>query len=289
MKQDFTLLKWGYLLVLSLIWGSSFILIKKGLAGFGYVEAATIRLVSAGLLFLPFGIANRRNIPPEKRLYVLLAALLGMVFPAYLFCLAQQQVQSSVAGILNALTPAFTFVFSMLFFHTTYKIRQVVGLLLGLACAIMLALERADSALRFNWYAGLIVLATAFYGLNINLIKNKLGGIPAPTLSTVSVSVAGLLAFLLVLLPNLGHYTVTEASAAPFLALVTLGMLGTALAQLLHYKLISRTSALFGSSPTYIIPVVAVLWGVLDGEPFRLVHALSIGGILLAVILIRRG
>ena len=272
-KNNASLAKWFYLLALSLIWGSSFMLIKKGLTGFGYFEAATLRLVSAGLVFLPFGLVNFRIIPREKIVFVVLAALLGMVLPAYLFCLAQQHVQSSVAGILNALTPVFTFVFSIFIFKISYKSNQMLGLLLGLVCAILLAVERSNTAINFNWHAVLIVLATVLYGLNINVIKNRLGDVPAIALSTVTVSVAGLLAFLLVMLPNLGKYAVSGAQWMPFFALLALGVFGTALAQLLHYKLISQTSALFASSPTYIIPVVAVFWGIFDGESFHFIHA----------------
>ena len=283
-----SLAKWLYLLVLSLIWGSSFILIKKGLTGFGYFEAATIRLMSAGLVFLPFGLSNFRKIPRAQYGYVVLTALLGMFIPAFLFCLAQMNVQSSVAAMLNGLTPVFTFVFSVILFKISYKKNQLAGLLLGLACAVLLAVERSSTAITFNWHAGLIILSTLFYGFNINLIKQRLSHIPAITLSTVTVSITGLLAFFLAFLPNLGSYHPAQIEWIPLLSLMTLGIFGTAIAQLLQYKLIKGTSALFASSTTYIIPVVAVFWGILDGETFHLVHALCIAGILAAVVLIRK-
>lgn len=281
-------MKWIYLAALSLIWGSSFILIKKGLTGFGYFEAATIRLMAAGLAFLPFGLSNFRKIPKNLLGYVLLTAFLGMFLPAFLFCLAQMKVQSSVAAMLNGLTPVFTFVFSIFLFQIRYKPAQVAGLLLGLACAIMLALERSNTAISFNWHAGLIILATLCYGFNINLIKQRLSHIPAVVLSTVTVSVAGVLAFFLAFLPNIGAYHPANIEWMPLLALVVLGVFGTAIAQMIQYKLIRETSALFASSTTYIIPVVAVFWGILDGEQFQLIHALSIAGILAAVVLIRK-
>lgn len=289
MKIHPSLTKWFYLLALSLIWGSSFILIKKGLTGFGYFEAATIRLMSAGLAFLPFGIGNFRKIPRDKYGYVVVTALLGMFIPAFLFCLAQVKVQSSVAAMLNGLTPVFTFVFSLVIFRIGYKINQVFGLLLGLVCAILLAVERSSSAITFNWHAGLIILATLCYGYNINLIKQRLSHIPAFVLSTVTVSLAGLLAFLLAFLPNIGKYHPAQMQWMPLVSLMVLGVLGTAIAQLMQYKLIKSTSALFASSSTYIIPVVAVFWGLLDGEAFHWMHALSIAGILAAVVLIRKG
>lgn len=282
------LAKWFYLFVLSLIWGSSFILIKKGLTGFGYFEAATIRLMSAGLAFLPFGWNNFGKIPRAQYPYILLTALLGMFIPAFLFCMAQMKVQSSVAAMLNGLTPVFTFVFSIFIFKIGYKRNQVLGLLLGLGCAILLALERSTSTLTFNWHAGLIILATLCYGFNINLIKQRLSHIPAITLSTVTVSIAGLLAFFFAFLPNLEQYHPVHMEWGPLLALMTLGVFGTAIAQLIQYKLIKETSALFASSTTYIIPVVAVCWGILDGEQFQWTHALSIAAILAAVVLIRK-
>ncbi len=288
-NKNQSLAKWVYLILLSLIWGSSFILIKKGLTGFGYFEAATIRLMSAGLAFLPFGLSNFGKIPRGQYGYVVLTALLGMFIPAFLFCLAQMKVQSSVAAMLNGLTPVFTFVFSIFIFHIGYKINQVFGLLLGLACAILLAVERSNTAITFNWHAGLIILAALCYGFNINLIKQRLSHIPAVVLSTVTVSITGLMAFFLAFLPNIGSYHPNQIEWMPLLALVVLGVFGTAIAQLIQYKLIKETSALFASSTTYIIPVVAVFWGILDGEQFHLIHALSIAGILAAVVLIRKG
>ncbi len=288
MSKPPTLANWLTLLFLSLIWGSSFILIKKGLQGFGFVEAASIRLMAGGVVFLPVGLYHFNKIPREKWPYLVLITFVGMFIPAFLFCLAQQHVQSSVAGIMNALTPVFTFVFSIFLFKKGYKISHVVGLLLGLVCAVMLIVERSETAFTLNIYAGLIVLATICYGLNINLVKNFLGDVSAIALSAVSVSLGGLLSFLFIFLPRHEHYAMNEERWIPLAALVLLGILSTALAQVFFYKLIKDTSAIFASSTTFIMPIIAVLWGVLDGETFHLIHALSIAGILTAVLLIRK-
>ena len=280
--------KWIYLAVLSLIWGSSFILIKKGLAGFGYIEAASLRMMAAGIVFLPFGLVHYKKIPLEKWRYLLIMTLIGMFIPAFLFCLAQQHVQSSVAGMLNALTPVFTFVFSIFLFKKTYKINHVAGLLLGLASAVLLIVERSDSALTLNAYAGLIVIATICYGLNINIVKQHMGQVSPIALSSVSVSIAGLLAFFFIFLPRMGNYEMTDNRWIPLAALVTLGVFSTAIAQIFYYKLIHENSPLFASSTTYIMPIVAVMWGLLDGEAFHFIHVLSIVGILTAVVLIRK-
>ena len=280
--------KWLILMVLSLIWGSSFIMIKKGLTGFGFVEAASLRLMAAGAVFLPVGIYQFPKIPREKWPYVVLITFVGMFIPAFLFCLAQMHVQSAVAGMLNALTPVFTLVFSIFLFKKSHKANHVLGLLLGLASAALLIFERSDSSLSLNIYAGLIVLATICYGLNINLVKHHLSDISAIALSSVSVSIGGLLSFFFIFLPRHEHYDLSSGNSLPLAALVVLGITSTALAQVLFYKLIKDTSAIFASSTTYTMPIVAVAWGLIDGEVFHLAHALSIAGILTAVVLIRK-
>lgn len=289
MTKNPALNKWIILAVLSLIWGSSFILIKKGLTGFGFVEAASIRLMAGGAVFLPVALTQYRKIPRDRWPYLVLITFIGMFIPAFLFCLAQQHVQSAVAGMLNALTPIFTLVFSMFLFKTSHKPTQIIGLLLGLASAVMLIVERSDSALTLNMYAGLIVIATVCYGLNINIVKQFLNEVPSLAISSVSVAMGGLLAFLFIFLPRHENYAMTEERWLPFAALVFLGIFSTAMAQVLFYKLIKETSAIFASSTTYIMPIVAVMWGLLDGEVFHLVHALGILGILTAVVLIRKG
>jgi drug/metabolite transporter (DMT)-like permease len=281
--------KWIILAILSLIWGSSFILIKKGLTGFGFMEAASIRLMAGGAVFLPVALMQYSKIPRDRWPYLVLITFIGMFIPAFLFCLAQQHVQSAVAGMLNALTPIFTLVFSMFLFKTSHKPTQIIGLLLGLASAVMLIVERSDSALTLNMYAGLIVIATVCYGLNINIVKQFLNEVPSLAISSVSVAMGGLLAFLFIFLPRYENYAMTEERWLPLAALVFLGIFSTAMAQVLFYKLIKETSAIFASSTTYIMPIVAVMWGLLDGEVFHLVHAIGIVGILTAVVLIRKG
>ncbi len=288
MPKSPTPANWFTLIFLSLIWGTSFILIKKGLQGFGFVEAASIRLMAGGAVFLPLAIFQYKSIPRDRWPYVILITFVGMFIPAFLFCLAQQHVQSAVAGIMNALTPIFTFIFSIFLFKKAAKLTHMVGLLLGLVCAIMLVVERSDKAFTLNMYAGLIVLATICYGMNINLVKNFLSDVPSLAISSVSVSLGGLLSFLFIFLPRHENYVMTEERWVPLGALVLLGIMSTALAQLFFYKLIQNTSPIFASSTTYIMPVVAVLWGLLDGESFHLIHALSIAGILTSVLLVRK-
>lgn len=286
--SKYSIVKWLCLLTLSLIWGSSFILIKKGLTGFDYVNAATIRIVSAGIVFLPFGFYHIRKISYKKIPWVVMASLLSMVVPAYLFCFSQQHIQSSVAGMLNALTPMFTFVFSLLFFKKKHHLVQIIGLAVGLIACLLLITSSSRGGIAVNIFALLVVVSTLCYGLNINIVKYYLAEIPSFRLSAVTVSIAGLLAFVFVLVPNYREYVVPESNYLPLVSLLTLGLVGTAFAQFLQNKLIDIASPLFASATTYIIPVVAIFWGIRDGEEFTAMHGLGISGILTAVLMMRK-
>lgn len=280
--------KWFYLIALSLIWGSSYILIKIGLFGFGYVQSATIRLMAAGILFLPFAITNIRKLAINKFPLVVVSALLGMFIPAYLFTMAQQHVQSSVAGILIALTPTFTFLISIIFFRKQYSAWQVTGLVLGFLGCTTLSLASSFGTISLNAYVLLIALATLCYGVNINLIKFYLSDIQPFQLSVWSVTINGLFALLFVFLPRYEEFKFENMEVTPLLALLTLGVFGTALAQVFHNRLIAISSPLFSSTSTYLIPIVAIFWGVVDGEILGPVHYLVITIILFSVYLIRK-
>lgn len=289
MKVTASFQKWFYLAALTLIWGSSYILIKIGLQGYGYVESATLRLMAAGVTFLPLGLRYINRIPRRKMPLVVLSGMLAMFMPSYLFSLSQQHLQSSVAGILVAMTPAFTLVFSVVFFRKTYSLLQVAGLVLGLLCCITLSVISSGSiTFSLNVYVFLIVAATMCYGLNINVVKQYLSDIPPLHLSAVAVSINGLIAFAAVFIPNYEQFEFSAAILPSLVALLTLGILATALAQLIHNKLISVSSPLFASTMTYLIPVVAVMWGFLDHEPLIALHFIAIAGILVSVYMIRR-
>lgn len=280
--------KWFYLISLSIIWGSSYILIKKGLEGFGFMQAATVRLLAAGLMFLPLGFYHFRKIPLKKFPLIMLSGLLAMFIPSYLFSISQQHVQSSLAGILVAMTPSFTLLFSIIFFKKTYSKIQITGLVLGLVCSILLSFMSSPGlGLSINTYVWLIMLSTIGYGLNINLVKHFLGNVPAQHMSSVSVSLCGLLAFGFVFIPQRSEFHFTQNNVGPLLALLALGIFGTALAQLIHNKLILISSPLFASAVTYLIPVIAIIWGLVDNEPLTLLHFISCIGILISVYMIR--
>jgi drug/metabolite transporter (DMT)-like permease len=281
-------LRWILLILLSLIWGSSFILIKKGLEHFGYIQAATIRLMTGGLTLLPFALFQFRKISKSNWRYVALSGFLAMFLPAYLFCFAQQYIPSSVAGILNALTPTFTFMIAVLWFKNRYSSNQILGLIIGLGASIYLSMLTSKSGWSINGHVLLVILATICYGININIVKNHLSNVPALAVSTCSVVFAGFLAMTIFFLPNIKSFAITPEAYASLYALMGLGLLGTAIAIILHNYLISISSALFASANTYFIPVVAIGWGLIFGEQLSIYHLFGIAGIFLAIILIRK-
>jgi drug/metabolite transporter (DMT)-like permease len=279
--------RWFYLAFLSMVWGSSYILIKTGLLAFGYLQAASLRLMAAGLICLPFGIYFVQKIPKGKIPMVVLSGLLSMALPSYLFCIAQEKVPSSIAGILVALTPVWTLLFATLFFRSTCSKNQLLGLLLGLAGSV--ALNHGTTASEsISGYVFFIVLATMCYGLNANLVKRFLHDVHPLYLTTVGVTFNGVLAFVLAFLPDSGPYRFDEELLPSLIALVALGIFSTALAQFIHNRMIQVSSPLFASSVTYLIPVVAIGWGTMDGEPLTIFHVVATAGIMMSVYLIRQ-
>jgi drug/metabolite transporter (DMT)-like permease len=279
---------WSSFLLLTLAWGTSFILVKRSLqGGFTAFEVASIRMLSAfAVLSIPAA-WSLRHIPRNKLPYVAASGLLSMLIPAYLFCTAQVHIESSVASILNALTPACTFVVGIAVFKQPMNKMQIVGLLTGFAGSVMLILINSKGEFSLNNYAMLVLAATLCYGINVNMVKNKLHDVNAIHFSTVAVAVAGLTAGLFLTgSGNFAHvYQHSAAHPKVLGAAILLGVMSTALAQVVFNYMLTLTTSVFASSITYFIPIVAVIWGVWDGEILLLWHYLGmafiIGGILI--------
>lgn len=279
---------WTLFLLLVLIWGSSFILIKNGLAGYTAWQAATIRLVPASSVMFFLAIRDIRKVPRQKIPFILLVGTLSMLFPAYLFSIAETNINSAMAGILNALTPLFTGVFAISFWGQNLSKKQWLGLGIGFFSTSFLLLFNTDARFTFNEYALLIVLATACYGLNINIVKNYLSDINPLHVTTIAVSFAGVMGFIFLFASGYENYvTVNKSQFYPLLSLIILGVIHTALAQLMQNRLIQKSSVAFVSSTTYLIPVVAVLIGLLVGEQLVFLHYISMAGIIFSVWIIK--
>ncbi|WP_257667328.1 DMT family transporter [Parapedobacter tibetensis] len=281
--------KWLLLGVLTLTWGSSFILIKQSIAVYTPMQVGALRLCAAGLVLVIFGVQNFKHIPKKLMPWVIIGGAMGNFIPMFLFPLAQEKVSSSMAGILDSLVPLFILLFGYLFFGIRSRVVQIIGAVIGFIGAAILMGDDGNGGKSDVFHSSLIVLATAFYGLNGLIISKYLSGIPSFKLSSVVFTMW--FGPALLILGFTGFFTTFEGTAAQWSGLgyvAILGLVGTALAMILFYKLLQSTSAIFASMVTYLMPLVAVMWGVLDGE--RLVWAHAAGGalILLGVYLIQK-
>ena len=277
------------LMVLAFIWGSSFILMKIGLKSFTPEQAGALRIMLASLVLLPVSLKQLKNLQRKDLPSLLIAGFIGSFFPAFLFMIAETRIDSSLAGMLNSLTPVFTLLVGLLFHKTIFRWMQALGLSLGLAGATGLIL--AGNGFHFgtvNSYAFYIVLATCFYAISINQIKAKLPHLSGVQVTSLSFLFIGPVALIYLLTTDFAPVVANPGWPLHLLALAALGMIGTALAMLLMNSLIRHSSAVAASSVTYIIPVFAILWGVLDGEKVSLLHLICMGFILSGVYLISR-
>lgn len=276
--------------VLACIWGSSFILMKRGLAQYNATQVASLRLVFAGISLAPLGWRRWSRIRPRDWRYLLAVALLGNGIPAFLFTTAQTQLSSSLTGALNSLVPLFALLIGVVFFKTTTNRPQLWGVGLGLFGALVLILVGAGNRwTNPNAYALLVVLATLCYATSATLIKMRLQAYPSLTITSASIP--------LLVLPAAGYLAWVQPLGVPesisawqaLGAIFVLGFGGTALALLLFYHLIAQTSPLFATSVTYLMPIVALLWGWLDGELIATEQLAGMSTILLGVYMIHRG
>lgn len=277
------------LLLLAFIWGSSYILMKTGLKSFSHNQVAAIRIVLASSVLMPLSIKNLKFLKRKDVPGLLVAGFLGSFIPAFLFTLAQTRIQSSLAGMLNSLTPVFTLLVGILFFKTKTGWFQVLGLLLGLSGAVwLISLGEGVSLKNINPYALFIVLATLVYGININVVKTRLTHLTGAQITSLSFMFLWPPAVIYLL--TTGFQPVLEHQGWPYhlLALGALGIIGTALSMLMLNSLIRYTPAVFATSVSYIIPIFAIGWGLLDGEHITLLQIVCMGIILLGVYLINR-
>ncbi|MDW7695379.1 DMT family transporter [Flammeovirgaceae bacterium SG7u.111] len=284
------LIDWLTLVLLSLIWGSSFILIKKSLIAYSFDQVGALRVITAYLFLLPVAILSLRKVPKGKWGYIVAMGLLGNFIPAFLFAKAQTQIPSSVTGVLNALTPLFTLIAGVLFFKVGIKRTQLIGLIIGFGGCVILSLVGSDGGFgQVNYYFSFIILATICYGINANIIKVHLTTIPALRLTALAMFGIGPLAIIYLLTTDFTYRLANTEGAWLALGYLTiLGVLGTAIALAIFNKMIQYTSAVFATSVTYIIPIVAIAWGVFDGEVLETYHYVGMVAIIIGVFITNR-
>jgi len=276
------------LIALSLIWGTSFILIKQGLKVFAPDVVGALRVTAAALFLLPLALPRIKELKPGDPFKLLVSGLMGIFIPAFLFAFAQTRLNSSLAGILNTLSPLWTMIIGALFFTQRFRGYAIVGIILSFVGAVMLALSRSGGSITgFNVYALLIVAACVLYGANLNWVKFKIHNLGSITITSISVLFIGpLAAAYLFIFTDFTHTLKTAPGAyKAFGFVVLLALMSTAVAGLLFNKLLRISSPLYASSVTYIMPIVAVMWGVIDGEKLLPGHFVGMAAILGGVYL----
>ncbi len=281
-------LKWIYLVLLSLIWGSSFILMKRGLISFRPDQLASIRMMVACFATLPLIASKLKDIPADKWKYIAVVGVFGSGIPALLFATAQTHVSSSVAGMLNGLTPVFTLLIGAAIFKLRFNLFQKLGVAVGFIGAATLVFVRADGSIEFKFfYAALIVLATLFYGLSVNTIKGKLSSINSLVISGAGLLFVGIpYTVYLFSTDFLERFDTMPEANFSFTCICTLALFGTAVSNYLYFQLVKIAGPLFASIVTYLIPIVAMCWGFADGETVNGVQVLAMVAILGGVGLI---
>lgn len=278
------------LIALALTWGSSFILMKRGLVAFSSEQVAALRIFIAFLFVSPLLFIHFK-----KELLKYWKAFLGMgmfgnFIPAFLFTKAETGISSALTGMLNSLTPLFTVIVGILFYQLKTSWLSIWGVVIGFIGAIIL-LYNGDGAAEGNniLFSLYVVLATVFYAISVNIIKKHLGGINSITATVLAMTFIGPLAGIYLFSTDFVTRLQTNPEALGSLGYVSiLGIVGTALSVMIFNVLIRNTNAVFASSVTYLIPIVAIMWGVIDGEPIQWFHFLGVGVILVGVYILNR-
>lgn len=281
--------QWVVLILLAFVWGTSFILMKKGLDSFHNYHVAAFRVFFSCLLLLPFSIRNVRLINSRNIKSLLISGFLGTAIPAVLFTTAQTRISSSLAGILNSLTPFFTLLVGLILYKVKFRWFSFLGVLVGLVGAAGLVIrDGSDIFHNINIYAVLVVLATLFYGININEIKSKLGHMSGLEITSLAMLLIGPVAAIYLAVSDYSYITFNRDILLSLFFVFLLALFSSVLALIVFNSLIPHTSAVFASSVTYIIPVFAIFWGIFDGEtltPWQLIWTFLI---LLGVYLVNR-
>lgn len=279
-------LKWVLLSILSLIWGSSFILIKKGLIGLSPIQLGSLRILFAGFFLILVGFKSLSKISFQQWKFIALTAFFGTFIPAYLFAIAQTEIDSSVSSILNSLTPLNTLVLGSLAFGLHFRRNQIIGVIIGLIGSALLILNGAMNHPEQNYYyALLVIIASICYATNVNLVKKHLSGMAPLSITTGNFLVLLLPAALILYFTDFLNVVSIPQVQHSMLFIVVLGVIGTGIANIIFFKLIQLSSPVFATSVTYLIPIVAFFWGLLDHEMLTPIQFLGAFIVLIGVYL----
>ena len=279
-------INWMLFILLCITWGSSFVIMKEGLKLLSPWQVASVRIISAGLVLIPFGWQSFRRIPRDRWGLIFLSGLLGTFFPAFLFCIAETRIDSSLAGIMNALTPIFTLLIGVTIFAQQIPLMKWVGVGIGFVGLVFLILSGDQGiSLSHTGYASFVLLATLFYGINVQMVNRYMKDIPSRDIATIAFTLLVIPAALILAITGFFSAPVTVIYSSSTLASALLGVIGTAVASIVFYMLLKRAGPLFASMVTYGIPFVALFWGLVAGESINQWQVLGLCTILVGVFL----
>ena len=288
MNLNKVLWQWVWLVGLAFIWGSSFFFIKKGLVSYSPAQIAAYRMLFAAILVSPIAYKNLKKINGKNYIYLLEVAFIGNLIPSYLFALGQTQVSSSLAGILNSITPIFTLIVGMLFFKAKSSLINLVGLTLGLIGSVGLILKNGLQIDANLFYTLLIVLAGIMYAFNLNTIKYLLKDVGGAALTAIAFVFTLPVSISYLLIVGYEPVANLEQAQLSLLYIFILAFFSSALAVIGFNILVKYTSAIFAASVTYIIPVFAIMWGIFDGEEISLKQMLWLFIIIIGIYLVNK-
>jgi len=261
---------------------------KRGLEVFSYTQVAALRLFIAFISLLPFVFRAFKKVDKKHWIPIIITAFVGNGIPAFLFTKAQTNLDSSFVGMLNSLTPLFTLLLGIYFFKSHPSKINILGIIIGLSGAFILSYSNFDGESTINFYTLLVILATVFYAISVNVIRKFLGDLDAISISALAFLFIGPASGIYVFSTDFMPLLNTDGAIVALLYIAILAIIGTSLAVVIFNKLIKDSSAIFATSVTYLIPIVAIFWGLFDGENILFSHIIGAMIILCGVYLVNK-
>ncbi len=281
-----TLRNWSLFSLLCFIWGSSFILMKAGLTVLSPYQVAALRMVSAALVLSPVAFQQITKLDAKTLTLITLSGLLGSFFPAYLFCLAETKLDSSLAGFMNAFTPLLTIIIGILFFAKKIAPSKILGIVVGFAGMLLLLLAKKNPDITYLSYAGFVLAAVICYSININLVSRFLQHVSPVRIAAIGFCLLMPFSFAVLLYTDYFKLPLFEREFLyATMASIVLGCFGTAIATIMFYVLIKNAGVVFSSMVTYGVPFIALGWGLLAGDQINLLQIVGLIVILAGVYL----
>ena len=279
---------WGLLILLAIIWGSSPFLIKKALFKLDPFEIGALRLTLASFVLMPFLLKNLKEIKRKDYFILFISGIVGNVLPYFLYPIAQTKIDSATSGVLTSLTPFFALIIGVVFYKLKATKNNIIGLIIGFLGTFLLILFSGSSGgFTADVFGLFVVAATLLYGINLNLVKYHLKHLKPIAITSFSiVSILPITLYILFFLsPFNDHLNNFDFYKVELGYVLILGVLGTSIATIIFYNLIKIKDTVFASMVTYLMPLVAISLGVIDGEKINEVQLFGMALILIGVFI----